>query len=190
MKSPFYFIVEPVGGRRYDNVKKIGDIDFITSTSQEDHKASNRYAKVIECPSGYDGPISVGDILVVHHNVFKIYYDMQGKERSGFSFLKDNTFFLEENQFYMYHNGSKWNTIGDYCFVSPVENNGDDMFLMHKYEPLIGRIKYNNHKLEDIGVHEGDMISFTPHSEYEFNVDGEVVYRMKVNDIAAVVHGG
>src|SRR5210317_1041750 len=101
MKSPFYFIVEPFGGRRYDNVKKVGDIDFITSTSQEDHTVSNRYAKVIECPSGYNGPIKPGNILLVHHNVFKIYYDMQGKERSGFSFLKDNTFFLESNQFFM-----------------------------------------------------------------------------------------
>ena len=182
MKSPFYFIVEPVGGRRYNNVKKIGDIDFITSTSQEDHKASNRYAKVIECPSGYSGPISPGDILVVHHNVFKIYYDMQGKERSGFSFLKDNTFFLEENQFYMYYDGSKWNTIGDYCFVSPVDNDND--FETYRYKHLVGKIRHNNKQLENIGVREGEMISFTPHSEYEFNVDGELLYRMKVNDIA------
>jgi hypothetical protein len=78
----------------------------------------------------------------------------------------------------MYHDGNKWNTVGDYCFVSPIENNGDDMFLMSKYHPLIGEVKYNNNKLEDIGVCEGDTISFTPHSEYEFNVDGEKLYRM------------
>jgi len=57
MKSPFYFITRAYNGRRYDNVKSIGGIDFITSTSEEDHKASNRYAEVIETPLGYEGPI-------------------------------------------------------------------------------------------------------------------------------------
>ena len=47
MRSPFHFIVEPVGGSRYDNVKSIGGMDFITSSSKEDHKASNRHAKVL-----------------------------------------------------------------------------------------------------------------------------------------------
>ena len=48
MKSPFSFIVSPINDRRYDNVKKIGDVDFITSASEEDHKASNRFAVSIE----------------------------------------------------------------------------------------------------------------------------------------------
>ena len=38
MKSPHYFIVKPVKGRRYDNIKNIGGIDFYTSVSQKDHK--------------------------------------------------------------------------------------------------------------------------------------------------------
>jgi hypothetical protein len=187
MKSPFYFIVEPVGGRRYDNVKKIGDIDFITSTSQEDHTASNRFAKVIACPSGYDGPIKPGHKLVVHHNVFKFYYDMKGREKSGFSFLKDNTFFLEDNQFYMYHDGDKWNTIGDFCFVTPIDN--DDELTTYRYKHLVGKIRYNNTQLQKLGVNQGDLVCFTPYSEYEFDVDGEKVYRMRVKDISVLING-
>jgi len=45
MRSPFYFITKPLKGRRYDNIKKIGEIDFITSVSQEDHMATNRFAE-------------------------------------------------------------------------------------------------------------------------------------------------
>ena len=71
MKSPFSFIAKPVKGKRYNNTKNIGGIDFIISTSQEDHKFSNREAEVIECPINYDGPIKAGDTLLVHHNVFK-----------------------------------------------------------------------------------------------------------------------
>ena len=47
MKSPFAFIVKPVKGKRYNNTKEIGGIEFIISTSQEDHKFSNREAEVI-----------------------------------------------------------------------------------------------------------------------------------------------
>ena len=95
MKSPHYFIVNPVKGRRYDNIKNIGGIDFYTSVSQEDYTASNRFAEVVSCPLNYTGEIQAGDILLVHHNVFKIYYDMKGREKSGRSFFKDDLFFID-----------------------------------------------------------------------------------------------
>ena len=57
MKSPFYFIAKPVDGRRYANTKDIGGVELIVSTSEEDHKFSNRFAQVIETPLVYKGPI-------------------------------------------------------------------------------------------------------------------------------------
>jgi allophanate hydrolase subunit 1 len=71
MNSPTSFIVKPLKGKRYDNTKTYGNIDFIISTSQEDHRFSNRQAEVIELPIVYNGPIKPGDKLLVHHNVFK-----------------------------------------------------------------------------------------------------------------------
>ena len=56
MRSPYNFIVKPIGGKRYNNSKSIGGIDLIISTSEEDHRFSNRYAEVIETPLKYDGP--------------------------------------------------------------------------------------------------------------------------------------
>ena len=89
MKSPFDFIVTPLDGKRYNNIKKIGSVDFITSTSEEDFKASNRYAEVVETPIGYTGAIKTGDVLLVHHNVFKFYNDIKGRQRSGRSYFKN-----------------------------------------------------------------------------------------------------
>ena len=63
MKAPFAFIVKPIKNRRYNNTKEIGGIDFVVSTSTEDHRFSNREAEVIELPLNYKGPISIGDIL-------------------------------------------------------------------------------------------------------------------------------
>ena len=94
MQSPTQFLITPVGGRRYDNIKKIGGVDFITSSSQEDHTVANRYGEVIATPIGYEGDIEPGDILLVHHNVFKLYYDMKGREKSGPSHFVNNIFMV------------------------------------------------------------------------------------------------
>ena len=89
-------------------MKDIGDIQFITSVSQEDHMVSNRFATVVSLPMEYSGEIEAGDTLLVHHNVFKFYYDMQGRQKSGRSHLKDNLFLIDNEQFFLYKKKDKW----------------------------------------------------------------------------------
>jgi len=137
MKSPFSFIVKAYNERRYDNIKKIGDIDFITSVSKEDHTVSNRFATVVETPLRYTGPIQKGDTLLVHHNVFKYYNDMKGRERSGKSFFKDDLFFIDPDQFFLYKQNGKWNAHGKYCFVKPIPAKESYIFKRGE-EPLVG----------------------------------------------------
>lgn len=187
MKSPFYFIAKPYNLKRYDNTKNIGGIDFITSTSKEDHTASNRYAEVVSVPINYQGEIRPGDILLVHHNVFKYYNDMKGKERSGKSFFKDDLFFIEFNQFFMYKSNDVWSCHSKYCMVKPVEKENNYLKTHQEEEPLIGVIKYPNKTLIERGIVQGTKISFQPDSEYEFIVDGEKLYRMFDNNITLVL---
>ena len=178
MKSPFYFIVRPMNGKRYDNTRDIGVADFIVSTSEEDHKFSNRYAEVIELPIGYTGPISIGDTLLVHHNAFKYYNDMRGRQKSGKSFFKDDLFFIDTDQFFMYKKGSTWNTYDKYCFVRPISATEYYIEKFCTEEPLMGQMVYPNEYLLSKGIKEGDYVCFSPDSEYEFTVDGEKLYRM------------
>jgi len=178
MKSPFAFITKPVKGKRYNNTKNIGGIDFIVSTSQEDFRFSNRKAEVIELPLGYKGPIKVGDFLLVHHNVFKYYNDMKGNQQSGRSYFKDDLFFVEPEQFFAYHNGKNWNAVDRYCFIKPTKPEDSYLYKNIKEEPLVGIVKYPNKYLISQGVNEGTKVTFKPDSEYEFNIDGEKLYRM------------
>lgn len=178
MKSPFYFIVKPMNGRRYDNTKNIGGIELIVSTSEEDHKFSNRQAEVVELPLGYSGPIKVGHTLLVHHNAFKFYNDIKGKQKSGKSFFRDDIFFIETDQFFMYKDGFTWNAYDRYCFVKPISSIESYIKKPFSEEPLMGIMKYPNKYLRDHGVQEGDFVCFTPDSEYEFIVDDEKLYRM------------
>jgi len=184
MRSPELFIVKPLNGRRYDNIKEIGGIDFITSVSQEDHTTSNRYAEVVEVPKMYNGEITIGDVLLVHHNVFKFYYDMKGSQKSGASYFKDDLFFIDNEQFFMYNHDNIWKAHSKYCFIKPIDSKESIIMKNCNEEPLMGTIKYINDDLLSLGLVEGDQVSFEPGSEYEFTVDDEKLYRMFTNNIA------
>lgn len=186
-KSLFEFIVRPIGGKRYNNTKSIAGMDFVVSTSEEDHKFANREGKVLSTPLGYDGDIKVGDILLVHHNAFKFYNDMKGRRQSGKSFFKDDLFFIDEDQFYMYKHDGEWYPHDRYCFVSPIPPQDSHIFKPFTEEPLMGTMEYPNKYLSTQGVKKGDIIIFKPESEYEFEVDGKKMYRMFDHQITAVV---
>lgn len=191
MRSPTLFLIRPQGGRRYDNIKKFGDIEFITSSSQEDHKVSNRYGEVIATPIGYKGPIEKGDMLLVHHNVFKKYYDMKGREKSGPCYFRDDIFMVEPDQFFLYKHDNEWHTHSRYCFVRPLDNENSNLFNMNiennNHLSLIGQIVYSNDELDNMGLHKGDLITFQPHSEYEFMIEGEKLYRMFTRNICTKI---
>ena len=189
MKSPYSFIVKPYNNRRYDNIKNYGDVEFITSTSEEDHKASNRFAIVVSTPIHYKGPIKEGDILLVHHNVFKFYNDMYGRRKSGKSFFKDNLFFVDPDQFYLYKSKeeSNWMGYSKYCFVKPLKAKKSYLDKNSKNEPLRGIVKYINNELIEKVVKVGDEVLYEPNSEYEFVVDDEKLYRMFTRNITVVL---
>lgn len=186
MRSPYCFIVTPVDGRRYDNMKAMGDVNFITSVSEEDHTVSNRFAIVKETPISYNGPIKKGDTLLVHHNVFKFYNDIKGRQKSGRSYLKDDLFLVDPDQFFMYKQNNNWHAWGKYCFVKPIPIKDSYIFKPGGEEPLFGVMKYINKELKDLGVKKGDEISFVPGSEYPFIVDGEKLYRMFTSQITLI----
>ncbi len=77
-------------------------------------------------------------------------------------------------QIYMY--GAN-NTHLDYCFVKPILS--DSIFSLEKEKPLMGVLKYGNKELVELGVKKGDLVSFRPTSEFEFVIDGELLYCMK-----------
>lgn len=183
MKSPFCFLVNPLDNKRYDNTKEVGDKKLIISSTKEDHNISNRFAKIISTPINYKGPLRSGDIVVVHHNVFKLYYDMKGREKSSRSFLKDNDFLLDDTQLYAYKRKKQWHSLGEYCFIKPAERENSIIFNKETYQPLTGYVAINNSILKKLGVNKGDKVCFKPNSEYEFNIDGEKMYRTKSKNI-------
>ena len=68
MQSPYCFIVKPYNDRRYDNIKYYGDKKFFTSTSEEDHTVSTRFATVVNIPIKYNGKIKIAPTIPKPNN--------------------------------------------------------------------------------------------------------------------------
>ena len=180
MRSVFSFIVKPLG-ERYNNKVKVNDKELIVNTKIESFKSVNNFAEVVAIPLAYNTDIKVGDIILIHHNVFRVFYDIRGNKKNSRSYFKDDLYFCELDQIYLYKNTDKWKAFGDRCFVKPIKNR--DYLSIDKEQKLIGILKYGNSSLEALKIREGDLVGYTPYGEFDFVIDGQRLYCMKSNDI-------
>ena len=165
MRSLYDFIIKPFGDR-YENDKKIGNKTLILNTKIESWKSVNNLAIVVETPKAFKTNIKKGDIIVVHQNVFRVFYDMKGVKKNSRSFFKDDLYFCAIDQIYLYKNTGDWQSFGNRCFVMPLKNK--DSLKLDKEQKLIGILKYGNKSLEALKIVPGDVVGFTPNSEWDF----------------------
>ena len=178
MQSIFDFIIKPKN-RRYDNIKQIGDRELILNSEISDHRYVSRIGIVLSIPKSENTDIQVGDEVIVHHNVFRRWYDVRGIEQNSRSYWEDNKYFVKSDQIFLYKRNNEWLAPKGYCFIKPIESNN---ILLEKEIPYRGIIKYVDKQLKDI--QKEDLVGFTPSSEYEFIVDGERLYRVLTNSIS------
>ena len=180
MKSLYDFIVKPLG-ETYDNTINIDDTKLILNNNVESFKFVNNYAEVISTPLMLETPVNVGDIILVHHNVFRRWYDMKGKQKNGRAFFVDDLYFVSIDQVYLYKNKNGFNPFGDRCFVKPIKSK--NVLDNKKEQSLVGILKIGNSSLEALGINQGDLVGFKPNSEFDFLINKERLYCMKSNDI-------
>lgn len=151
---------------------------MVTSSSYEDHTRTNRVGIVHSVPFRYDGPIREGSRLLVHHNTFRYYNTLTGDKVSSGSFFRDGTFVAHEDNYFAYDNGDGWVPVGRYCLVKPIPIAQRKFYVSEKNQPLTGEMMAVNGYLYSQGVRDGDIVTFKPEGEYEFNVDGIRFWRM------------
>jgi len=171
MRGVYDVIVKPIGSR-YSNSKKIGDKTLILNTEIFNHQYINREAEVIKVPVVNVLNLSKGDIIVLHHNVFRRWIDMRGREQNSKGFLREDEYFVQLDQIYLTKKiGEGWKCVNGYCFVQPIKDNSPLSDETEK--PLVGIVKYS-----DGTVKTGELVGFMPSSEFEFVIDGQRMYRV------------
>ena len=181
MKSVFDFIVIP-NGNRYNNEVDIDGEKLIVNSSIENFKLINRTATVLTVPTAFNTPIQENDEVIIHHNVFRRYYNHKGKEVDSSKTFDDNRYFCQYDQIYLYKRAVKWHAVRDHCFIIPIKNN--DEWSQEPEQKNKGIVKIGNKTLESLGIYEGDLVGFKSNREFEFIIEGERLYCMKSNDIA------
>ena len=169
MKSVYNYVVKPKGDR-YNNSKKVGDKDLILNTEIFNHQYINRQAEVISTPLISYSNIKPGSTIIVHHNVFRRWHNIKGIEKNSRNYFKKDTYIISQDQIFAYYD-KQWKPMPGYCFVKPIKSF--DKFNIDQEQPLMGVIEY-----ADKGFNKGDLVGFTPNSEYEFVIDGQKLYRV------------
>jgi hypothetical protein len=175
MKSVYNFVVTPKGDR-YNNTKEIEGGSLILNTEIYNHQFVNREATVISTPIAGHTDIQAQDTVLVHHNVFRRWNDVKGREKNSRSFFNESTYFIAPDQIFLYKRNNEWIAPSGYCFVAPLKTV--DKFNTESEVPLMGIVKYS-----DNTVDVGDLVGFRPSSEYEFIIDGQRLYRVLSNFI-------
>ncbi len=176
MKSVYDFVVSPIKSR-YNNTKKIGDKELIVNTEIFNHQFVSREAIVKSVPLIGETSIKVGDTVITHHNVFRRWHNMRGEEKNSRSFFNEETYFISEEQIFLYKSGDTgWTASKGYCFVKPIVSKNN--LETNVEEPLIGVLKYLDDGLKTTGLQKNDLVGFSPDDEYEFVIDGQRLYRV------------
>ena len=168
---------------------------IVVNSTVESVRHINRIATVLEAPDFTI--LKKGDKVICHHNIFRIRNGIKGqKVRSNYN-LEDNVYFVPFTEVFMFKREENWEAIRPYVFIKPAYYNDkkvDNITLVgnsnnsHKgNKKLRGFVKYPNDDITKSGVKVGDEVVFSSHSQYEFNVEGETLYKMSTRDILAII---
>ena len=176
MRAIHDFIIET--DNRYNNTVDVDGSELVVNTeiTERDAQFVNRIGTVVAVPTAREVAIQVGDKVVVHHNVFRRWYDMKGKEKNCGSFINENQYIVSEDQVFAYKRGDEWKACLRYCFVKPIKDDSEWRETMYKH--LQGELVFTDPYLDELGIKPGTIVGFTPDSEYEFTIDDQLLYRI------------
>ncbi len=176
MQSLFEYIISTEN--RYNNTIDVEGKELVVNTevTERDYMFVNRIGKIVKLPLYNNSELKENDEVIVHHNVFRRWIDVEGIQKNSSSFLNENEYLVSDDQIFAYKRNNKWRSLPNFCFVKPLYKK--NKWALKTDENLLGILTYSNHKLNQLGVSVGDVVGFTPDSEYEFNIEGEKLYRI------------
>ena len=178
MQPIFNYIIST--DKRYNNSVDVDGSELVVNTeiTERDYHFVNRIGVVEKVSMFNNLSLEVGDEVIVHHNVFRRWYDQHGRERNSSSHLSDSRYAVYDDQIFGYKRNDGWVSVSGYVFLAPVED--DDKWSTELEKPHVGQLVYSNSKVD---AEIGDIVGFTPDSEYEFNIDDQKLYRVLSNQI-------
>jgi len=161
---------------RFTSKKDIDGKELLLNTEVQNHHYTSRIGIVTALPIATPTDISIGDEVILHHNVFRRFRDIRGTEKNSKSYYSEDLYFAQPDQIYAYKRNTEWQCVDGFCFIKPIHAKAN--LSLYNEEPLKGIVKYSHNN-----EYKGDLVGFAPSSEYEFNIEGERLYRVPLNRI-------
>ncbi len=177
MEALYNYIITT--GNRYNNTVDVDGSELIVNTeiTERDAYFVNRIGTVTALPRAYESPVDIGDEVIVHHNVFRRWFDMHGKERNSANYIDEDKYSLYQDQVFAYRKPEgEWKAFPGYTFVAPIRERRDEWDTSKELKH-VGTIVYGPEELK------GLTVGFMPDSEYEFQIGDQLLYRIYLKDI-------
>jgi co-chaperonin GroES (HSP10) len=159
---------------------------LVVNTTIESAEHINRIGTVEAAPK--TAPFKAGDEVIVHHNVFRKKNGYEGVRLESDYYLEPNLYYVTKDLIFAYKSpGGSWEALEPYFFVKPIEREikktSSGIFLesgKEKYVHQEASLRYLNKELREWGLKEGDVVGYGKNQEYKFNIDGELLYRVRM----------
>lgn len=185
--------------QRYQNYKELpnGNKIWLTNARPDVH-LTNRFGTVVALPLKYKINLEVGDKIYFHHNIIRDQY-VHGNTTDPGKFMiskERNWYRVPPTEIYAKERDGEFSCFEPHVFVKPIthEDKVTETGIIipggKKKKQLIGRLKYINDQIRDMGLGEGDLITFSKDSEFKFWVHEELLYLMKTKDITGKLEEG
>lgn len=193
MKATLYFLVEVVND--YNNYTELDNgLKIMINNTVDSVQHINRIGKIIDAPNGTIA--NKGDMVLFHHNICRKSIGNKGKKRVSMFQVEPNIFFIPATEIFMLKKPTDkdWVALDPFVFVKPllaekkVLSNGLEV-LEEAYEDMkesSGVLAYLNKELSLEGLKIGDRVAFQEFSQHEYEINGNIYYKMKTEDILGV----
>ena len=180
--------------KKHEDTIQLGDKEIYFEPKYNEFENRISYGEIVSAPIKYDTGAKPGDTLIFHHHVtmnksldigddnyISVYDDVNGAQSASIAYRSKDT--------------GELHMLCDWLFVLPVDEPEDDVeengivtkIAAYKKKRDVAEVYTPHQDLLDQGVNPGDIIGFDKNSDYKIKLDnGDIVYRMRVDDISYV----
>jgi co-chaperonin GroES (HSP10) len=182
IKDQFWVKIE----KPEEDTIKCGDLELVLNTTYNPMYHARRYGTVFVAPESTSIELDVkkGDKVWFHHFV--------PKEENIIKYIEEEDIYLAYvNQIYARERDGEVKSVHHWNFIEQLKESEDDIktasgiYIKAEAEDILERgiVRYPS---ETLGAEVGEKVIFMKNSEYDMDINGEELLRMRDVDILAV----
>lgn len=190
LKNRFLIKADP-DQKKTISIEGLDGKPFLLATQYDPYRYSTQIGEIYEAPLEFSEDsidthtLKKGDTIYFHHHVCQPKNEWLIKNESFYQCGYKQIWAKVEN--------GQLVPVNDWIFVEPILESEDEMFagglrLHATQENLqqIGTAFAVSQYAQDMGIKKGDRVHFVKDADYEIEIDGKLLWRMKVAAVIAI----